>query len=297
MIGYLLPHRLVNPHNLPVLLALLLLLASVWMLPVDIAQPVHDIQVTFDISQSMNVEDVAFENSIASRLSLSKAAARALLSSLSCGSRVGWGVFAGHRVITLITPLEVCSHYAGLLASLDEIDGRMRWVEASSVGKGLHQGMRAAQTIGDGVSLVFISDGHEAPPLRQGQRGMPDTRRFNMDGLVVGVGGDTPAPIPRTDDAGRVVGFWHADDVVQRPNAPAGQSHEELSRLHRDHLLRLAQLANLTYVELDSVQAIARAIEDAGFSNTKSVPLDLRWLPACLALLALCWRFSPFSRT
>ncbi len=296
MIRFLSPHRLVKRHNLPVLFALLLLSASVWMSPVDIAQPVHDIQVTFDISQSMNVEDVALEHALVSRLRLSKAAARSLLLSLPCGSRVGWGVFAGHRVITLITPLEVCSHYAGLLASLDKIDGRMRWVEASSIGKGLHQGMRAAQAIGDGVSIVFISDGHEAPPLRQGQRGMPDTRGFGLDGLVVGVGGDTPVPIPKTDAAGRLVGYWQADEVVQQPNPSSGQSHEELSRLHEDHLIRLAQQANLNYVELDSVQAITTAVERAGFSSTKYVPLDLRWLPACLALVALCWRFSPLPR-
>lgn len=293
MIRFVFVHRLVKPHNLPVLFALLLLLASVWMAPIDIAQPVHDIQVTFDISQSMNVEDVVLDQSVASRLELSKAAARALLPGLPCGSRVGWGVFSGHRVITLITPLEVCSHYAGLLASLDKIDGRMRWVEASSIGKGLHQGMRAASAIGDGIKVVFISDGHEAPPLPKGQRGMPDTRGFDLEGLVVGVGGDTPVPIPKTDAEGRVIGFWRADEVVQQQNPSTGPSHEELSLLHEDHLIRLAQLANLTYVELDSVQAIVRAVEDAGFAKTKLVPLDLRWLPACLALLALCWRFSP----
>ncbi len=287
--------RLLKPHNLPVLCALLLLLASVSMSPVDIAQPVHDIQVTFDISQSMNVEDVTLDQSAISRLTLAKAAARTLLLSLPCGSRVGWGVFSGHRVIALITPLEVCSHYAGLLASLEEIDGRMRWVEASKIGKGLHQGIRATQTLGDGVNVVFISDGHEAPPLREGERGMPVTRGFSLDGLVVGVGGATPAPIPKTDAEGRVTGFWQAEEVVQQTNLSTGQSHEELSRLHADHLIRLAQLANLTYAELNSVHAIADAVDNAGFSNVKSVPLDLRWLPACLALLALCWRFLPLS--
>jgi len=295
VIRFVLLQRLLNPRNLPVLCALLLLLASVSMSPVDIVQPVHNIQVTFDISQSMNVEDALLDQSATSRLTLAKAAARALLLSLPCGSRVGWGVFAGHRVITLITPLEVCSHYAGLLASLDQIDGRMRWVEASSIGKGLHQGMRAAQTLGDGVNIVFISDGHEAPPLRKGQTGIPAAGGFNLDGLVVGVGGATPAPIPKMDAEGRVTGFWQAQEVVQQLDLPAGQSHEELSRLHADHLIRLAQLANLTYVELNSVQAIADAVGKAGFSSVKSVPLDLRWLPACLALLALCWRFLPLS--
>ena len=293
MIRFLFLRRLLKPHNLPVLCALLLLLISVSISPLDIAQPVHDVQVTFDISQSMNVEDVVLNQSATSRLTLAKAAARTLLLTLPCGSRVGWGVFSGHRVITLITPLEVCSHYAGLLASLEVIDGRMRWVEASKIGKGLHQGIRASQTLGDGVNIVFVSDGHEAPPLREGQTGMPAIRVAKLDGLVVGVGGNTPAPIPKMDAAGRVTGFWKAEDVVQQSSHSTGQSHEELSRLHADHLIRLAQQANLAYVKLDSVDAIARAIEDAGFSKTKSVPFNLSWLPASLALLALCWRFLP----
>lgn len=277
------------------LIALLLLLASVLMSPIILEQPVHDIQVTFDISQSMNVEDVEMDHTVVSRLSLSKAAARSLLLSLGCGSRIGWSVFSGHRSITLITPLEVCSHYAGLISALEKIDGRMRWVEASNIGKGLHQAMRAAQTIGDKVTVVFISDGHEAPPLREGQRGMPATAGYDLEGLVVGVGGDTPVPIPKTNAEGRVIGFWQAAEVIQQSNLAKAQSREELSRLHQDHLIRLAQLANLSYVELNSVQAIADAVNNARISNLKSVPVDLRWLPACLALLALCWRFLPLS--
>lgn len=287
-------YRLFKPYNLPLLLALLLLFASVLMPPVNLDQALYDIQVTFDISQSMNVEDVENDRFAVSRLSLSKAAAKSLLLSMPCGSRIGWSVFSGRRSITLVTPLDVCLNYAGLLSSLDKIDGRMRWVEASSIGKGLHQSMRAARSIGDNITVVFISDGHEAPPLRQGQRGMPETSKLDVDGLVVGVGGDAPVRIPKTDSEGRIIGFWQTDEVIQQPNPLTGQSREELSRLHDDHLIRLAQLANLTYVELDSVHAIADAVHDARFSNIKSAPLDLAWIPALLALLALCWRFVPF---
>lgn len=288
-------YRLFKLHNLPILLAILLLLVAVLMSPFNIDRPVYDVQITFDISQSMNVEDVEIDHIGVSRLDLAKAAARSLLVSLPCGSRIGWGVFTGQRSITLLTPLDVCLHYSGLLSSLDKIDDSMRWVDASSIGKGLHQSMRATQSIGGKTRVVFISDGHEAPPLRQGQRGMPNTDRLQVAGLVVGVGGDRPAPIPRTDAEGRVIGFWQAQDVVQQSNHSAKQTGEELSRLHDDHLIRLAQLANLTYVKLDSPHALNDAVRDAGFSTIKSVPIDLRWLPASLALLALGWRFLPLS--
>ena len=37
--------------------------------------------------------------------------------------------------------------------------------------------------------------------------------------LVVGVGGDTAVPIPRVDRAGRSLGVWKREDVVQRSGA------------------------------------------------------------------------------
>ncbi len=290
-------YRLLRPGNLPLLAALLLLIVSIMMPPIDLDQQTHDIQITFDISQSMNVRDVGGvgdDSTMVSRLNLAKVAAGSLLANLPCGSHVGWSVFSGQRSITLVTPLDVCLHYAGLLLSLDKIDGRMRWIEASSIGKGLHQSMRAAKSIGDGTSIIFISDGHEAPPLRLGQKGIPDTRKLDVKGLIVGVGGETASRIPKSDKEGRVTGYWQAEDVVQQSSLPKGQGREHLSRLHTDHLIKLAQLTNLTYLELDSDHAILEALNNAEYSNMKSTPIDLGWVPALLAMIALCWRFMPF---
>ncbi len=285
--------RLFSSTNLPLLLALLLLLSCVFITPFNMKRAVHDIQVIFDISQSMNVEDVLLRKKVVSRLVFSKQAAESLLRSLPCGSRVGWSVFSGRRTLTLITPIDVCLHYAGLLSSLAQIDGRMRWTEASSIGKGLHQGMRAAQAIGNNTTVVYISDGHEAPPLRQGQRGIPKTDRLDVNGLVVGVGGNRPVRIPKSDKFGNTVGYWQANEVVQQSVNSLVPSHEELSQLHADHLIKLAQLTKFAYVELSSVNSIADAVAKVGLSHMKGVPTDLRWLPASLALLLLCWRFLP----
>lgn len=286
-------YRLFSASNLPIIFALMLLLGSVLLPRFDLEREVYEIQVTFDISQSMNVRDVRLNHTELSRLALARAAAGSLLRSLPCGSRIGWSVFAGHRTITLMTPLDVCLHFDGLLAALEQIDGRMRWIEASSIGKGIHQSMRAAQSIGDEVAMVFITDGHEAPPLREGQRGMPLTDRLNIDGLVVGVGGTTPVRIPKMDAMGRITGYWQANEVIQRPNVAKHQSHEELSRLHEEYLIKLARLANLNYVTLDSEQALGDAIKKSRFLTIKSTGLELHWIPALLALLLLSWRFLP----
>ena len=294
LVAYL--RRLFAVHNLPLLLAVPLLVASVMNLPLTREQPAYTLQVTFDITQSMNVKDATAGGIAISRLALAKAAAETLLLSLPCGSRIGWSVFTGHRVTLLVIPLEVCAHHDGLLKSLGNIDGRMRWIEASNIGKGLFQGMRIARHTGDEVDIVFISDGHEAPPLDKGLSGMPATTGVEVRGLVVGVGGDSLLPIPRIDPEGRLLGYWEQDDVLQRSDLPPGESREHLSRLYQDHLIRLAQQARLSYVRLDSQARLAEAVGTSGLAKTEIVQADFHWLPAWLALLLLCVRFMPFPR-
>jgi len=287
--------RLMGIRNLPLVLALSLLAASALNLPFSQKQAVYTFQVTFDITQSMNVEDVAHGGGAVSRLDLAKAAAKSLLLSLPCGSRIGWSVFTGHRVTLLVTPLEVCGHHDGLLSSLDNIDGRMRWIEASNIGKGLFQSMRTARQIGDDIDIVFISDGHEAPPINEGLTGMPATAGLEVGGLVIGVGGDKPSPIPKIDAEGKLLGYWGQREVVQRESLSLEERQEHLSRLFEDHLIRLAQQAGLFYARLDSAGRLPEAVARSGLAKSASVEADFHWVPALLALLALCVRFFPFS--
>lgn len=284
--------RLCGRHNLPLLLALPLLGVAILELPLTLPQDVYRIQVSFDITQSMNVEDAGRDGE-ASRLDLAKAAAKTLLLGLPCGSRVGWSVFTGHRVTMLVTPLEICAHHDGLLASLAGIDGRMRWVESSNVGRGLFQSLRTAQQAGDGIAVVFISDGHEAPPLRRGSSGMPTTHSLDARGLVAGVGGDNPAPIPKIDAAGRIIGYWQAAEVIQQAEVPTAQGGEHLSHLHEAHLQWLARQAKLSYARLDSTRALVDAVREARLDVSASVGIDLHWVAALLALALLCFRFLP----
>jgi len=245
---------------------------------------IHRYILTFDISQSMNVMDVSDEGQVVSRLKLAKSAAGKLLRELPCGSSLGLNVFAGARTILLLKPLEVCEHFAGLLASLQSIDGRMRFDNASSIGKGLHQSLRAAHESGEQSSVIFFSDGHEAPPLREGQQGLPRSEKLGIKGVLVGLGGEIPVRIPKTDLEGRQIGYWQASDV------------EELSKRHESHLQLLAQLSGFSYLGLDDASMIVSDIEALGLAVKKEVPTDLRWLPASLALAVLCLQFLPRRR-
>lgn len=279
-----------------VLLALLMLLVAVLMQPVLMKGAAYNVQITFDISQSMGVEDQLDNGSPAGRLTASKKAARHLLEELPCGSTIGWSIFTGRRVLSLIKPVEVCQHYAGLLTSLEYVDGQMRWANASGVGKGLHQSIRAADEIGRHTTLVFMTDGQEAPPLRAGSRGMPKTDKYDVDGVIVGVGGEVAVRIPKVDGDGKITGYWQADEVVQRLDETALQSHEELSRRQDKHLGNLSRLSGLVYTPLGSTETLAYSVLQSRFATDQLVSVELRWVPASIALLLLCFRFLPYWR-
>ena len=285
--------RLFSTPNLPFLFAFILLLGTAFIKPFELQRPVYSFQIGFDISQSMNIEDVSLGGKPVTRLTYAKAMAESLLKQLPCGSSVGWSVFTGRRTLTLITPLEVCEHYSGLIASLAEIDGSMRWSNGSSIGKGIHQIMRAANDFEQATSIIFMTDGQEAPPLEQGQRGVPNTDKFEIDGLLVGVGGDTPMPIPKSDASGEITGFWRAEDVVQRVSGNATSVGEEFSRRDDERLTSLARFTQLNYVALDSTQTLLDRAMHANFAAQRLALTDLRWIPASAALLLLIFKFLP----
>jgi len=283
-------------HTAAIWLTVPLLLASLWLPPIPIKQPVYALQLTFDISQSMQVTDGNPNNTSTTRLTQAKLSARHLLAELKCGSTAGLSAFTGKRSLILLTPVEVCEHYDALVQALEQVNGKMRWENASRVGKGLQQSLRAASTVtettGTPTAVIFYTDGHEAPPLREGESGLPKMPDEPRTGIVVGVGGSTPQRIPKFDTAGNMIGFWQASEVVQRP-AGSGTSQEELSSLFEAHLQRLAQGAGISYTRLDPNESLYRTLQDNLSARTVDSPTDVRWVPAVLALLLLVWRFSP----
>jgi mxaL protein len=282
--------------NVAIGASLLLLAAAVWMPPVNLQRPTYQYLVTFDITQSMAVEDQTLDGAAASRLAFARAAMRDTLKRLPCGSKVGWAVFADYRVMPLMVPVEVCSHYEELLSSLTRIDSRMRWANASNIGKGASWVVRTARSIDPVTRVVFFTDGQESPPLRDANQLPPiqDITPGEVRGWLIGVGGDLPARIPRTDRDGNTIGFWAADDVVQRygPGTP-GTAHEHLSELREKDLQALGKLLGLGYRRLASPEALADAMLDPGLAEPAAVPTDVRWVPAVLALLLLAGRFMP----
>lgn len=277
-------------------LSCLLLMAAVFQPTIDRRMPVHRYLLVFDISQSMNVEDVVLEEQNLGRLAGARQFGKQLLQGLPCGSEIGLGIFAASKVVTLLTPLEVCAHYHGLSVAMDSIDDRMRFKNASSVGKGLHQSLRAAAQLGENTSVIMFTDGHEAPPLRHGQTGLPKSEGHDVDGFIIGIGGDQPRPIPRVDNNGQPQGFWQADDVTQLPadeRTSRSLPGEEFSALQEAHLQQLGQLSGLRYLRLTQISPLLQQISNRQSDLERQTPVNVAWIPASLSLLAFLLYFLP----
>jgi mxaL protein len=284
-------------------LALALLLVALFAPRINLPQRTYDYIVFFDITQSMDVQDYELGGSPVSRLDYARYAVRRALRELPCGSRVGWGAFAEYRSLLLLAPVEVCSNYNDLLASLDNIDGRMRWANASEVGKGVYWSVRTALDDGKNIdkgakpNVIFISDGHEAPPLLPNEPvSMPDdVQPGQIHGWIIGAGGDTPQRIPRTDADGHRLGYWRANEVIQlvSPDGKRIIGAEHLSALREPHLKALATRVGFAYTRLTGPETIAAAMREERFARRAPAPVDLYWLPVSAALLLLAVRFRP----
>lgn len=252
--------------------------------------------VTFDITQSMDTEDVGVSGAPMSRLAYAKASMHEALAQLPCGSRIGWSIFTGQSTLPLVLPVEVCGNFDALSASLDGIDGRMRWTNWSRIAEGgVYSAIRVARDIGPGTAVVFITDGQEAPPIVPGNEPAIQIALPGIGGWLIGVGGDAAAPIPKTDEYGNRIGYWLASEVVQIPPAArgpgAGASHEELSELRGQYLAELASQIGFGYRRLSSAASLAAALRDTRFARRERAPTSMRGIAALAALVLLAWRY------
>jgi mxaL protein len=255
-----------------------------------------------------------------SRLAYAKHALRQALTAMPCGSKIGWAVFTEYRSFLLFAPVEVCTHLDELRATLDAIDNRMAWIGGSEVAKGLHSGLTIAKQLPGAPALVFITDGHEAPPLNPRHRPSFDDTPGEVPGVVVGVGSLLPSPIPKVDPSGRPIGYWGADDVMQTdprsqgrgasvggermveegdvaPEAAAALGHtpggEHLSALREAYLRLLAGESGLSFLRLDEAAGLGAAMTSPALSRRSAVRVDGRVALALLALVLLLWRHVP----
>jgi mxaL protein len=298
-------------------LAALALAASLLDPAVVMERSLFDHVVVLDVTQSMNVTDADIDGRPASRLDAAKHALRQSLLRLPCGSKVGWAIFTEYRSLLLLAPIEVCANLSELRSTLAQIDSRMAWSGNSEIAKGLHSAIDIARHLPDKPSLVFITDGQEAPPLNPHYRPSFDDKPGEVPGLIVGVGDLLPSPIPKTDPEGRPLGFWRADEVAQTdlrsqgrgasvrgevladeqagsaaPMLGATPGFEHLSSLRESYLRLLAGEQGMAFVRLQSRERLAEALMSPALAKPAPVRSGGRILLAGLAFWLLLVRYA-----
>lgn len=267
----------------------LLLVVAALALAATFTRPTLQLEVptwrqvfVFDITDSMNAEDVVLDGAAVTRLAYAKRMILDAMTRMPCGTEAGLALFAGHRAFLLSLPIEVCANYRELSAMLANISGRMIWEPRSEVAKGLYKSLALMTQLPTETRLVFISDGDEAPPIDSRV-----TPRFGGEigavrGLVVGVGGDTPVPIPKFDDAGKRIGEWTPQDFANRGSdlpphmLQAGLASAHLSALREDYLQALATQTGLGYFRLTSADTLAQAVGDESLALPRTQAVDVR---------------------
>lgn len=262
--------------------------------------------VVVDVSQSMNAADlhVGYDPTPVSRLARSRALLQQALRRLPCGSRIGLGVFSEYRSLVLLTPVEVCEHYGELRSILAALNSHMAWNGDSEVAKGLYGALATARSLPGRPTVVFLTDGHETPPVDPRHRPKPSLEPGEVAGLIVGVGGRELVPIPQHDRQGRLLGTWGAADVRQQvrrvvnPNDPgradegvqpsmpeATPGREHLSSLREGYLQDLAAQTGLAYHRLSDADALLTALRDDRLAQPVPTRISLRQPAMLLALL------------
>ena len=275
---------------------------------------VYNLTVIVDITRSMNATDYEKNDKPISRLEFMKQSLRELLLDLPCESTMSLGVFTERRSTLLFEPIEVCSGLTEIESTLNALDWRMAWAADSRISQGLKQTIESLKK--SDSTLVFMTDGQEAPPINP--RYAPDLAALKdkMKGVIIGVGGLQAVPIPKFNERGEKIGFYTVDDVPHRStfgesnlnpetiegfdarNAPFGKNvvvgSEHLSALQESYLQQLSQTVGFHYARLVNSDDLKRALDEAQLSKIKAVQTDQRWKFATMALvfLTLIYAFS-----
>jgi mxaL protein len=274
---------------------------------INLTHDAYDVLAVVDITTSMNTRDVKSGGKSVSRLDAAKASLRETLAKLPCGSRLGLGIFTERRSFLLFDPIETCENFAAIDEAMAMLDWRMAWEGDSYVSKGLYSGIEIAKSLKS--DLIFITDGHEMPPLPFSGLSPFEGKPGDVGGLIVGIGSHTPTPLLKYDEEGREVGTYGAREVPQenrsgppppdaasRPGyhpkwAPFGNAvvnnHEHMAVVREAYLRQLAGITGLSYAYIGEAHDLTPSLVAAAHPRPLKVPTDVRPIPGALALALL----------
>lgn len=291
------------------LLAAVALVGLTLIVPrIQLTRNVYDVVAFVDLTKSMTTRDMEVGGKSVSRFDATKHAMSGLLASLPCQSRLGLGVFTERRSFLLFNPIEVCDNFAPIETTIHSLDWRMAWEGDSMIASGFYRAMDIANDLN--ADLIFVTDGHEAPPLPPAT-GLQDYdgEIGKIGGFLLGIGGRDKVPLPKIDDDGNEVGVYGHDEIPQenRSGAPPPDAHlrpgwhpkwapfgtdpptgdEHLAYVRSKYLDQLAAKTGIAHVDLVDSPNLLAEVRNHARARPVEVWVDIRPVPAALALALL----------
>lgn len=295
------------------LIALSLLILAVIRPSISVKHNIYSYFLVLDITQSMNASDMKLNGKTVSRLEYSKQLLRETISSLPCGTKVGIGMFSGVNVVAMYVPIDVCENFSSIQDTIDHIDWRSAWTADSRVREGLLASAQVMTNFPEPAQLVYFTDGEEAPKLHAFNTRDLSTFQSGDGWLIVGIGTETGAPIPKFDGKNQMIGYWShesmqlapgaapiaAAGILQRKSDLADSPQDRyVSKLAESYLQNTAKEINATYIKADGLHSVLDAMKAQKPARREWAPFNIDWVLAILASLALMAVYinQPFKR-
>jgi mxaL protein len=263
---------------------------------------IYSYLLVVDITQSMNTNDVSLDGKPVSRMVYTRKLLRELVAGMPCGTRLGLAFFAGSGTALQYSPIEVCQNFDAIQDNIANMEWRMAWSGNSRLRQGAQSIAHLTRTLGEPTQVVFFTDGEEAPKLHafntldlagfQGGKGW----------LIVGIGSEAGAPIPKFDENNKLLGYWSAESFQMQPGvAQISQenfgarnddvammdSSRQFSKLDEEYLKKYSAEIGSDYVRGDSIATVQSAITSLKPARHDVAPMEINRLLAVLAGLLL----------
>lgn len=284
------------------LLALLLLVAAIARPHIVLKHNIYSYFLVVDITQSMNAADMQLKGENVSRLDYAKQMLRETVSSIPCGTKVGIGMFSGVNVVALYQPIDACKNFSSIQDTIDHIQWRSAWTADSRVREGLLASAQVITNFTEPAQLVLFTDGEEAPKLHAFNTRDLSTFQSGDGWLIVGIGSEQGAPIPKYDGQNQKIGYWSHESMQLAPGAApiaaAGilQRKSDLaespqdryvSKLAEEYLKNTAKEIGAHYVKGDHLHNVLDAMKQLKPARREWAPFNIDWILATLAGLLL----------
>jgi len=282
--------------------ATLLLLVALLRPTVQVQRDIYTYLLVVDITQSMNTVDMMVDGKPASRIAYTRRLLHDLISGMPCGTRVSLAFFAGASAALQYSPIEVCGNFDAIQDNIAHMEWRMAWSGNSRLRQGAQSIAHLTRTLGEPAQVVFLTDGEEAPGLHAFNTLDLSGFQGGKGWLVVGIGSEKGAPIPKYDENNKLLGYWSAESFQMQPGvAQISQENfgardegvaqsdysRQYSKLDEEYLKKYSAEIGSDYVKGNSIAGVQSAITSLKPARRDIAPMEIDRILAGLAGLLL----------